>query len=508
MKAPAIILILCFSLVSCEHNKNAGKQGISSSQDQALERRLSSDTIYNTSIRPDYFLMVKQYADFMLTHGRDRYGKVHSPLFATTMNRNTGNVYKRKPPKAPTGIRNRDRSYRGSNPSNHNGLYSILYKLSDLTGNPVYAKEADRSIVWFFKNCQLKRTGLMPWGEHMGWDFFREGIILRKFQFWLHEMKGFSHWELVWEEAPEAANNFAMGLWKHQIYAHRGKKAGEFSRHANALFHQPFWGKAFPSHGGKYMEVWTLAWKHTGDPEYLIAISTLLDYFERNISPESGALRYATKFPEHYSLGHNMGLARSLSKVIHVLPDSISARMQVLSASTDPLFLGFNHNPSANASGFIRSAHVHTLEPGEYRSEHKGGRFTSSMWSSGYGAGNTAGMANNCLDRYQQTGIESYKELFMDAAEAYYKAETPHAKRMYPGNYSSIIGMMIKAHRLTGEYRFLEKAIAYADLSVQAVMDSSSPLPKASNENDHYEAITGANGLMSNILMLWIELNR
>jgi hypothetical protein len=424
------------------------------------------------------------------------------------MDRTTGDIYKRRPPKAPEGIRKRDRSYRGSNPSNHNGLYSILYKLSDLTGNQAYAREADSSIVWFFKNCQLKRTGLMPWGEHMGWDFFREGIILRKFQFWLHEMKGFAYWELVWKEAPEEANSFAQGLWRNQIYAHKGRKSGEFSRHANALFHQPFWGKGFPSHGGKFMEVWTIAWQHTGNPEYLTAISTLLDYFERNISPQSGALRYATKFPNHYSLGHNMGLARSLTGISTEMPDSIAFRMKVLSDSTDPLYLGFKHDPLAGGKGFIKSAHVHTLEPGEYRSEHKGGRYTTGMWSSGYGAGNNVKVANSCLSRFGQTGIDAYKDLFLQTAEAYYASETPPSKRMYPGNYSGIISMMIKAHRVTGEYRFLEKAIEYADRSIEAVMDSSSPLPKASNENDHYEAITGANGLMSNILNLWIELNR
>lgn len=248
MKIWIIVFVLCMPSLTCGQPK---------------------DTLYSNSVRSDYFQLVKRYADFMIEHGRDRYGKVHSPLFATTMDRATGEVYRRNPPKPPKGIRKRDRSYRGSNPSNHNGLFSILYKLTEITGNPLYAHEADTSIVWFFKNCQLQRTGLMPWGEHMGWDFFREGIILRKFQFWIHEMKGFGYWDLVWEKAPVEANNFALGLWIHQIYAHEGKNAGEFSRHANALFHQPYKGKGFPSHGAKYIEVWTIAWQKTGNPVFL-----------------------------------------------------------------------------------------------------------------------------------------------------------------------------------------------------------------------------------------------
>ena len=67
--------------------------------------------------------------------------------------------------------------------------------------------------------------------------------------------------------------------------------------------------------------------------------------------------------------------------------------------------------------------------------------------------------------------------------------------------------MMRKAYKITGERRFLNRAIEYAELSIHAIMDESSPLPKASNQSKHYEAITGANGFMSNLLGLWIEAN-
>ncbi len=38
-------------------------------------------------------------------------------------------------------------------------------------------------------------------------------------------------------------------------------------------------------------------------------------------------------------------------------------------------------------------------------------------------------------------------------------------------------------------------------------MDNTSPLPKAPNKSEHYEAITEADGLMNNTLSLWKELN-
>lgn len=464
------------------------------------------DSIAQHTQQAEYFLLVKNYVEYMIVNGRDRYAKEQSPLFATTLDRHTGNAFAKHPPKAPKGIRERDRSYRGANPSIQSGLYSLMYDLSEITGNPQYANEADKGVEWFWNNCQIPATNLMPWGEHMGWDFFKERPIYWNLQFWIHELKGYGQWDRAWELAPEACEKFAMGLWDHQIYAKKGKKAGEYSRHANAFMHFPLSGKAFPSHGGKYIEIWARAYQETSNEEFLNAINTLLDYFEKNTSPQSGAIVYATKFPEHYSLGHNMGLAESLYKSMDKVPSPLAQRMKQMADQTDELYLSFDHDPTAQGKGFIKYAHVHTLVPGDYRYPSRT-KFNTAMWSSGYGGSNSISSANNCLDRYRQTGIEKYKELFMITAEAYYKADPPEAKVLFPKNYSGAIGIMRKAYQLTGEQRFLDKAVDYAERSIKAVMDTSSPLPKASNKSQHYEAITGANGLMSSLLGLWEDLN-
>lgn len=465
------------------------------------------DSILQHTKKGEYFVMVKKYVEFMIVNGRDRYGKVHSPLFATTLDRQTGNAYKINPPLAPKGIRDRDRTYRGANPSNQSGLYSLMYRMSQITGNHRYAEEADYGVEWFFKNCQIPATNFMAWGEHMGWDFFKERPIYWKFQFWLHELKGYGHWDRAWELRPIEVEKFAMALWDHQIYSKEGEKAGEFSRHANSLMHFPFWGKGFPGHGGKYIEVWARAWQETGNKEFLRAIYTLLNYFDKNTSAQSGAIRYASKFPDQYSLGHNMGLAGSLYKTMGQVPDSMAVRMKLMADRTDSLYLCFDHDPTEGGKGFLKSAHLHTLVPGEYRSEHLGGRFRTQMWSSGYGGGNNIGQANSCYRRYRETGIEAYKVLFMATAEAYFQAVIPEQKILYPGNYSGAMGMMRNAYKITGEQRFLDRAFEYAELSIEAIMDESSPLPKASNQSEHYEAITGANGFMSNLLGLWEDLN-
>jgi hypothetical protein len=76
-----------------------------------------------------YMEITKTYAEFMIDHGRDSYGKVHSVLFVTAMDRKTATVFKHghvpyphviTKPYAP-GLRRdhkmrpQDRIYSGSN---------------------------------------------------------------------------------------------------------------------------------------------------------------------------------------------------------------------------------------------------------------------------------------------------------------------------------------------------------------------------------------------------------
>ena len=47
-----------------------------------------------TLVSGDYGAIAKAYADYMIEHGRDQYGKVHSPLFLSTLNRKTGKPFR------------------------------------------------------------------------------------------------------------------------------------------------------------------------------------------------------------------------------------------------------------------------------------------------------------------------------------------------------------------------------------------------------------------------------
>ena len=106
-----------------------------------------------------YLKAVTNYADALLEHGRDTYGDVKSPLIASALDRSTLALMD-KDLRAMPGIRNGDRSLYGANVMHDQDLYQLLYALTTVTGDEKYAKEADKALGWFFKNCQSPATGL------------------------------------------------------------------------------------------------------------------------------------------------------------------------------------------------------------------------------------------------------------------------------------------------------------------------------------------------------------
>ncbi len=78
-----------------------------------------------------------RYANRMIQDGRDTYGPLPAPLFATTLNRSTYQLFSGEPP-IVTGMRARDRAWRGANPAHH--MQSSTFCASATTSIPACAK--------------------------------------------------------------------------------------------------------------------------------------------------------------------------------------------------------------------------------------------------------------------------------------------------------------------------------------------------------------------------------
>jgi len=274
--------------------------------------------------------VVRAYADCLLAKGRDRYGSVHSPLFAEALDRETLDILsggRLRQAEAiwrdQWGLRPHDRMLGGANPQHCQNLFQILYALTAITGEQEYAKEADRSLRWFLEHCQSSKTGLFYWGEHAGWDLghdkpgdYASGNTHEFFRPWVL-------WDRCWKLSPDACRRFALGLWEHQVADH---ETGDYSRHASIDRHGPGRGSPYPRHGGFYVLTWAKAYQHTGDAVFIEAIRTVVDGLERD--SQGGGMVVSRDRKSGARRPFDVSLAISLDAAAPLLPEDLAAELR------------------------------------------------------------------------------------------------------------------------------------------------------------------------------------
>jgi hypothetical protein len=449
--------------------------------------------------QPDYLRLVRAYADALLEHGRDTYGTVQSPLIASALDRKTLALVEGELGRIE-GIRNGDRSLYGANPMHDQDLYQTLYTLTEVTGDKKYAGEADETLKWFFENCQSPATGLMAWGEHIGWGFKTETLAYARGD--NHEFFGaWVMWDKSFELAPQACIRFGQGLWDHQIHEH----SGEFSRHASWTKHATGTKNEYPRHGGFYIATWARAYEAGKDPVFLNAIETLVDYFEKNNSSQTGAIPCSTN-PSRLEImwpESNLSLAVDLWDGAEKVPDDLARKMRQRALKTDKVYLSLAHDFNPNGKGFVAGANVHSLER-----LTEGPWTDTAVWATGYGKATDAQIAMLCYLRYQQVKMDGYRKLVLDAASRYLYTEPDTKITLYPGSMAESIFHMLAAYEITGQRYYLDRADYFAQQAVKIFFDDTSPLPRASSAHDHYETITGSDDLMAALLKLWVAKNQ
>ncbi len=433
----------------------------------------------------EWLKAVRAYADAMLAHGRDVYGAQHSPLFAEALDRKTmrmleGDALKNAAAitRAAWGIRPGDRMLGGANPQHCQNLYQVLYALSVVTGDRRYAAEADKSLNWFLQHCQSPATGLFYWGEHAGWDFLTEKRLATP-QGNTHEFyRPWVLWDRCWELAPEPCRRFALGLWEHQI---GDQKAGDYSRHAAIDRHGPGTDAPYARHGGFYIETWATAYARTKDATFLNAIETVAGALEAARRGE-GMLVSGSKKSGSRTL-YDISLAISLWNAAEGLPDELARQLRSQARANDEAF-----------------AKAHAAKPHPTPDPAK-----SNLWSSGYGGsgGEIAGRANVAMLRWRQVNLDACKHLVLASAHAYLDGEINLSFPVHPGTVGKAIILMLNAHELTGEEKWLARAERLAKEAIRLFIGDGCPLPRAAHCYDHYEAATDADTLMMALLSLW-----
>ncbi|WP_439481241.1 hypothetical protein [Cyclobacterium plantarum] len=456
--------------------------------------------------------MVQAYADAMIEKGRDSYGDLHTPLFAAALDRFGMTLGSTEIFGEIQGVRKSDRSLGGANPQEDRSLYSILYQLTDITADEKYAREADKSLKYFFDHCQSPETGLMAWGEHLFWDFRSESVGGID----MHEINGeWPFWEQCYRMAPEASWRFALGLWDNQIDS---KETGDYSRHARWSSRETYQGFEFPRYAGQMISTWADAYVREENKEksrrgdLINAIATVVRRMEENSKiAESGYLIAGrAEQGDHINvvwLNNNLEMARCLwdaAKQIKSFEEELAIRMEKLAIQQDLDFHRTGHH-IAEGGGFSVTLHAKTGEPRQRSMNIP----YSAVWATGYGYSTHADLANLLYSRYLQLKeshpqlAEKYKTLIVAAADQYLAASPDENELQKPDAFAKVVEHMINTYQLTGEEKYLRRADYFAWLGIDLFLADGNPLPMATNQHDHYEAITGGPDFMYALLHLY-----
>jgi Periplasmic pectate lyase len=412
----------------------------------------------------DFLGVVRGYADAMIERGRDNYGPQKSGLLLSALDRGTLSPLTVRPA-APGGVRRGDRPGRawtamnGANPQLDQNLFRILYTLTEITGEPRYAKVADEELTWFFQNAMSPKTSLLPWGEHLSWDTALD-IPISGGDEMMHEFaRPWVLWERCFALVPEASTKFALGLWEHQIADH---KTGGFDRHGPYFEHGPVDGKDFPRHAGFYIGTWCYAWKNTTNKVFLEAIEVLLARFERKRRQKDGS-EAGTIGPLDCHLAAEM------------VPDALAKRLLAFAQKEDELILP------------------------DLRKQLDAPTNAPPLWQAGYSAGTLGSSAMFCWARYLQTTNAAYRELIMRYADRYADSRPEENVDAWPMSFGHAISTQVAAYKLSRQAKYLTQAQRLARMAV-AIFWQDNPLPRASMHTGHYETITGADTLALGLL--------
>ena len=432
----------------------------------------------------NYTDIARAYADVMIKYGRDVYGKKHTPLFITGMDRKT--LKKIRPPFPHVKRKpfmpgwERDREHRGSDlnygqadPLDQLTLLKLMHKLTEITGDKHYAEEANKTAAWWMKHGQSP-IGLYPWGTHTYWNVDRDGGSGR-FEY--------NHLWPYWKQNSEAMHRYAMGLWDHYV---KDKNTGNFNRHAHSHKHGPDGGMEFPWPGSSMIGTWVEAWLDKPDAEYLRAIRTILKRWE-SLRDKNGHLAPCSNYQEWtWYLGSMLAANRldDYAELIAARKPDLARKMRDYGRKNDTAYLKVAHN-LLDIKGFgpVKS---YLRATGGYNPERLdliGGPWQDRKDYAGFALMLHERMKRNKLPALQTT----YRKAVLDTAEIYMSINPEVQWSVWGVNIAHAMELMLVAQELTGNGAYLHRADHFTRLAVTLLLDETSPLPKLTSHDDFYE---------------------
>ena len=431
-------------------------------------------------IRPDYLQYVRRSADTLLAHGLDVYGPKKSPLWAGVIDTRTMTVPERDVPTLP-GIRKSDRAVGGCNAYHDVVTWRVFQTLTALTGRPAYSKAVQDYLAFFLANTQNPQTGLLGWGEHLYYDFYRDEVAAERKN---HELLEWTPpWDLLWPVNAGAVEREIAGI-RYHYYA--DDPMALFNRHASwdRPEHQKPGGQPWIKHTGLYAYSFSFLYSKTQDPLWLKwsrGVSVLY-WNHRNLETNLTLGCIGDPRPASQTAATNMpDLAYWLLKAWQVNPQQTDLR--------------------DHAVAFLK-AYDHY-----FRDEAAGGYQQASVWDVVYGAEGLLPVGRIAAYFARVDKSPEFLEMARRIAAIAARVEPP--KDASVEGVAFALELNLDLYDLTKESPYLDQARHYADLSIGRfwVPKGKGGLFVRKAGDPYYEAKVGTGDLLAGLLRLHLRLN-
>jgi pectate lyase len=153
-----------------------------------------------------YVAAVRAFAECVLEHGRDTYGREKTPLFIDGLHART---------LAPALWERKGEKWALCNVASQQPLFRLLDGLTRATGEPKYREAADAAARYALKKLQSP-NGLLYWGGHLAWDLGTERPVGQYAD--IHELKGHQpYYRLLYRVDPAATARLMAAVWATHI---------------------------------------------------------------------------------------------------------------------------------------------------------------------------------------------------------------------------------------------------------------------------------------------------
>ena len=238
--------------------------------------------------------------DTLITRGTDRYGPVKTAMLMSVIDVDT-----LESPQKPLWLdseafyeqgRAHRRAMGGSNFWYDQATIRVMYKMSKLSGDPKYARAADRYIEAVFKHA-VKPNGLLAWGTHIFYDAYADKPGGDGEGRGPHEILVFHpEWAELYRVNPQATRREVDAIWEWHIVDH---KTGQHNRHDDKHA-----GCDFAFSGGSFALACAATYHQTKEEKYLERAKIIAGWHWRHRNEETALVPDAPSTDGRYDATH------------------------------------------------------------------------------------------------------------------------------------------------------------------------------------------------------------